>query len=74
MPVVDMKGRKMELRDFAQPIPLPRVTLQFRKAFGGVYRPENPAAQLWCDMIRRQYVSHKDISFAMNFVTVEIEE
>lgn len=65
-------GKPLELSEL-KPLPLPRVTLQFHKAFGGVYKPANPAAQIWMDMVGRRYISRKDISTAMLFTDVELE-
>lgn len=74
MTVINIKTRELVLPDLSKPLPLPRVTCKFRHSHLDYYAPVNAPAALLCQWKGyRHYIRREDISKAMHFVTVEIE-
>lgn len=75
MTVINIKTRELVLPDFGKPLPLPRVTCKFRHSHLDYYKPINaPAVLLSQWKGYGNYMRREDITKAMHFVTVEIEE
>lgn len=73
--IVNMKGQPLHLEDLSKPIPIPRVTLIFKHSHLDYYKPINAPAKMWIDAIGlHHYIRRQDITKAMFFTNVEIEE